>query len=173
MTRWMASRSTSAGLAQAVVLRVRQASRFQARGHPFDRLVVFGVDDDEGLVLARRGQHGQRLAISQEAGFVGQEEFDRPVAGGHQRWQFPLDHGRAGIGDDDVKTVVDHRLAGSRVVILGPLRDAVTLELRREADHAGGAPERGRGRRTLERIGVGRVVGAWLFDVAMTIDPAG
>ena len=79
-----------------------------------------------------------------------------------------------GVGKDQVKAVVDHRLFGCAArVIRNDLRNAVAPVLRGERDDRGRAAECRRHGSRIKIVGTHHPHAGKLFDMAMAVDAAG
>ena len=104
---------------------------------------------------------------------VGHVDLERGVAVLDQRRQLLPQRLRAGIGDDQVEGVVDHRLGRRRlVIVLHHLAQRHAAMLGGEGDHRGGAAERRRDGAGVEIVGAHDAHAGLLLDVAVAVDAA-
>src|SRR5207247_4869096 len=102
------------------------------------------------------------------------EDLERAYTRADRRRQVPLQRALVGIGDDEMKPVVDHRFrARPRVIIRQYFREHVAAVLRAEWDQGGRAAMRRRCRRDIELIRRHYAHRGELLDVAMAVDAAG
>ena len=154
-------------------LRGGAAGADQALREPGDDVVVLGVDHHHRALAPRRREHVEDLTVIELERVVGHVNLERRIAVLDQRRQLLAEHPLGRVRDDQVKGVIDHRLApGARVVVLDHGAERLAPVLRREGDDAGGAAA---GRRDGARAEVVRRGGAHrggLVDVAVAVDPA-
>ena len=120
----------------------------------------------------RRRQHAQEFAVIEMRRLVGEEHLQAAHARRDHFGDFIAHNAVRGVGDDLVEAVIHHRLLRSAVILGQCVADAVTLELRGEADDRGGAAGQARRAAGDEALLIRAAVRAQLLDVAVRIDPA-
>ncbi|MNN41434.1 hypothetical protein D3C81_1555530 [compost metagenome] len=124
-------------------------------------------------LLARHRQHLKDLAVVQLQVVVGHVDLERRIALADQPRQLVLQHGMGRVGNDQVESIVDHRLAaGAAMVVVHRRAQRMTFFLRGKRDHGGGAAAGGRDRAGAEVVGHPEAVGHGLVQVAVRIDAA-
>jgi len=163
----------AARVADGVVAGQGIALFHHAPREPRDHAVVLRVHHDQGAVLPRRGHHVEDLLIGQARALVRHEDLERAHTRVNRGGQIPLQRALVGVGDDEMKPVVDHRLrARPRVIIRQYFCEHVAAMLRAEWNHGGRAAMRRRHRRAIEVIRRHYAHRGELLDVAMAVDAA-
>ena len=161
-------------MADGVVARRHVPLPHHAPGQPADDAVVLGMHHRQSTVASRGGQHIEDLLVVQTHAVVGHEDLERAHAGVDGRRQVGGQRLFIGVGDDEVEAVVNHRLIGGALVVVGQhLGDVVGAVLRAEGDDGGRAAECGRDRGRMEVVGAHDAEGGHLLDVAVTVHAAG
>ena len=128
------------GVGDGMELRGGTAGPDQALREPGDDVVVLGVDHHHRALAPRRRENVEDLAVVQLERVVGHVDLERGVAVRDQRRQLLAEHLLGRVRNDQVKGVIDHRLAArAGVVVLDHGAERLAPVLRREGDDAGGA----------------------------------
>ena len=125
--------------------------------------------------LAPRQRHDvEHLPVVEPQQVICHVHLERGVAVADQRRQFLPEHLLRGIGDDQVKGIVDDRLGlGGGVVFGDDFAQGLAAMLRRKRDDSRRAAERRRHRRAVEIVGAHDPGRGFLLDMAMAVDRAG
>ena len=104
--------------------------------------MVFGVHHDHRAMAARHLEHLQHLMVIQAQGIVGHVYLERRIAVFYQGGKFLTEHLFAGIGNDQVEGVIDHRLGiGACVIVLHYVAQGLPVVLSGKGNDGGGAAE--------------------------------
>ncbi len=172
--RLVASPSAIARVADRVVARVAEPALQESVGQELDHVVVFGVDHDQRALAPRQRQDFEHLAVVEPHRVVGHVDLERGVAVLDQRRQLLSEHLLVGVGDDQVKGVVDDRLGQRRrAVLLDHLAQRLAAMLRGERDHRRRAAERRGDGGAVEIVGADDAKAGALLDMAMAVDGPG
>ncbi|OIQ65547.1 hypothetical protein GALL_528930 [mine drainage metagenome] len=135
--------------------------------------MVLRVGAQHRAGFARRNENIEQRFVVDLQPVVSHEDLDRGVPLLHQRRNILCEGLQGRIGDDHVEGIVDDRaLPGERMVIRQYLGQRHADMLGRERDDRGGPAESGRGRGTLECIGIHDARCRELFDMGVAVDAA-
>ena len=156
-----------------VEVRRRPARALELLREPGDAVGVLRVHHHHGPLATGHGQHRDDLPVVELQGLVGHVDLERRVTLSDQRGQLAAQHVLGGIGNDQVKRVVDDGLPRrAAMVILDGGAHALSLELAREGHHGRRAAVRRRDRAREEIIGERDRVAHGLIEMAVRVDPA-
>jgi hypothetical protein len=131
------------------------------------------VDHDHRALAPRQRQHVEDLAVVELQLVIGHVDLERSVAVAHQGRQLLPQHLLGRVGDDQVKGVVDHRLAlAAAMIILHRRAQRLALLLAGERNHGGGAAMRRRDRAGMEIVAELERRRHRLIEMDMGVDPA-
>ena len=91
----------------------------QPVSQPADDLVVLGMHQHHGALLMSHGQHVEDFAVRQPHGVIGHIHLETGVTAAYERRQLLPEDRRAGIGDDEMKAVIDDGVALGTLVVVG------------------------------------------------------
>ena len=162
------------GVADRVVPGLRVAGRHDPIRHPADHVMVLGMDHRERPVGSGGGEHVEDLPVVDHEPVIGHVQLERRDPVGDRLGEM-LDQGFGrGVGHDEVEGVVDDRLAGGPLVVVGQhVGDGHALVLGGERHGGGGPAKGGRHGGGVEVVGVHHPGRRQLLDVGMAVDPPG
>ena len=95
------------------------ASTLQSISQPADDLMIFRMNQHDGLFASGRFEHVEDLPIVEPHGVIGHIDLDAGVTAANERRQFLSQHSRRRIADNQVKGIIRDRLTlGSAMIIL-------------------------------------------------------
>ena len=122
----------------------------------------------------REREHVEHLVVVELEPVVGHVHLERRVAVLDERRKLLAQDLGGGVGDDEMKGVVDDGLgARAAVVRLDHLAQRLAAVLGGEGDDGGGTAERGGDRAGVEVVGAQDPGRRHLLDVAVAVDPPG